>query len=262
MEKRPQHAAPPSSPPPVPEPPFAERVRTLLYVARTGTLATHSRKRAGFPFASVMPYGLAADGRPTFLISSMAMHTQNLAADRRASLLVAQPGWTGDPLAGARATIVGEVHRVEAGDLEVIRTDYLERHPNARSWVEFDDFAFHVLAPVDVYYVAGFGAMGWVDAEEYRGAEPDPLVDVEDAIVGHMNADHADALALYCRHFAGLAADSATMTSVDRMGFRVRARCGEALHGARINFPREVRTSEDARKVLVGMLREARDTTA
>jgi heme iron utilization protein len=262
VEKRPQHAAPPSSQPPVPEPPFAERVRTLLHVARTGTLATHSWKRAGFPFASVMPYGLAADGRPTFLISSMAMHTQNLAADPRASLLVAQPGWTGDPLAGARATIVGEVHRVEAGDLEVIRTDYLERHPNARSWVEFDDFTFHVLAPVEVYYVAGFGAMGWVDAEEYRGAEPDPLVDVEDAIVGHMNADHADALVLYCRHFAGLAADSATMTSVDRMGFRVRARCGEALHGARINFPREVRTSEDARKVLVGMLREARDTTA
>src|SRR5215470_17806177 len=99
---RPQHAAPAPTAPPVPEPPFAERVRTLLHVGRTGTLATHSRKRGGFPFASVMPYGLD-DGCPSFLISSMAMHTQNLAADARASLLVAQPGWTEDPLAGARA---------------------------------------------------------------------------------------------------------------------------------------------------------------
>jgi heme iron utilization protein len=262
MQNRPQHAAPPSSTPPVPEPPFAERVRTLLHVARTGTLATHSRKRTGFPFASVMPYGLAADGRPTFLISSMAMHTQNLVADARASLLVAQPGWTGDPLAGARATLIGEVRRVDSADLDGVRADYLERHPNARAWVDFEDFAMHVLTPVDVYYVAGFGAMGWVDAGDYGTAAPDPLVDVEDAIVSHMNADHADALVLYCRHYAGLAADSATMTSVDRMGFRVRARCGEALHGARINFPCEVRTSEDARKVLVGMLREARGSTA
>ena len=101
MKSRPQHAAPASASPPVPEPPFAERVRTLLHVGRTGTLATHSRKRSGFPFASIMPYGLDAQGRPTFLISSMAMHTQNLMADGRASLLVAQPT-AGDPLAAAR----------------------------------------------------------------------------------------------------------------------------------------------------------------
>ena len=256
MESRPQHAAPPSATPPVPEPPFAERVRTLLHVARTGTLATHSRKRSGFPFASIMPYGLAGDGRPTFLISSMAMHTQNLAGDARASLLVAQPGWTDDPLAGARATLIGEVRRID--EPGAVREDYLARHPNARSWVDFDDFAFYRMDVVDLYYVARFGAMGWVDAGEYGTAAPDPLVDVEDAIVGHMNADHADALVTYCQHYAGITAESATMTSVDRMGFRVRARTGDRMQGVRINFPTEVRTSEQARKVLVGMLRDAR----
>jgi heme iron utilization protein len=257
VESRPQHAAPPSATPPVPEPPFAERVRTLLHVGRTGTLATHSRKQSGFPFASIMPYGLD-DSRPTFLISSMAMHTQNLAGDARASLLVAQPGWAEDPLAGARATLIGEVRRLD--DVESVRADYLERHPNARHWVEFDDFAFYRMEVVDLYYVAGFGAMGWVDTGEYAAAAPDPLVDVEGAIVGHMNADHADALVTYCQHYAGLAADSATMTSVDRMGFRVRARVGDRLQGIRINFPTEVRSSEQARKVLVGMLRDARAT--
>jgi putative heme iron utilization protein len=259
--RRPQHAAPASPTPPVPEPPFAERVRTLLYVARTGTLATHSRKCSGFPFASIMPYGLTPGGEPTFLISSMAMHTQNLAADPRASLLVAQPGWADDPLAGARATLIGEARRLDESEAAGIRDDYLRRHPNARHWVDFDDFAFYALRVVDVYYVAGFGAMGWVDAGDYAVSAADPLVDVEDAIVSHMNADHADALVVYCRHYAGLDADSATMTGVDRMGFRVRARCGDAMKGVRINFPTEVRSSEAARNVLVAMLREARGAT-
>ena len=258
MDPKRQHAAPPSTSPAVPEPPFAERVRTLLHVGRTGTLATHSRKQSGFPFASVMPYGLGPDGEPTFLISTMAMHTQTLSADPRASLLVTQPGWTDDPLAGARATLLGEVRPVAPEAVGAVRDGYLARHANARHWVDFDDFAFYAMAVVDLYYVAGFGAMGWVDAGEYGAAAPDPLVDVEAAIVGHMNADHADALVAYCRHYADVAADSATMTAVDRLGFRVRARTGESLHGVRINFPREVRTSDEARQVLVAMLKEAR----
>ncbi len=73
--------------PPVPEPAFAERARTLLYLGRIGSLSTLSRKQPGFPFGSVMPYGLDDRGRPIFLISTMAMHTQNLQSDPRASLL-------------------------------------------------------------------------------------------------------------------------------------------------------------------------------
>ncbi|PYO20868.1 MAG: hypothetical protein DMD88_10385, partial [Candidatus Rokuibacteriota bacterium] len=80
---------------------------------RVGTLATLSRRHPGHPFASVMPYALDGAGRPLFLISSMAMHTQNLQADPRASLLVTQPGLgperqeSGDPLARARLTLMG-----------------------------------------------------------------------------------------------------------------------------------------------------------
>src|SRR5687768_15780503 len=82
----------------VPEPSYAERVRTLLQQERIGTLATNSRQHPGFPFASVMPYALVANGAPLFLISSMAIHTQNLVADPRASLLVMQSGGDADPL--------------------------------------------------------------------------------------------------------------------------------------------------------------------
>src|SRR5713226_9399241 len=81
-------SGPASDQPAVPEPAFGERARTLMYVGRIGSLSTLSRRQSGFPFGSVMPYGLDDHGRPIFLISTMAMHTQNLQADPRASLLV------------------------------------------------------------------------------------------------------------------------------------------------------------------------------
>jgi putative heme iron utilization protein len=79
-----KHAGPgPSEQPAVAEPTYAERARTLMYRSRVGSLSTLSRKQPGFPFGSVMPYGLDEQGRPIFLISTMAMHTQNLQADPR-----------------------------------------------------------------------------------------------------------------------------------------------------------------------------------
>src|SRR6202046_4923482 len=101
-----KHAGPGPSgdQPAVPEPSYAERARTLMHVGRTGSLSTLSRKQAGFPFGSVMPYGLDNLGRPIFLISTMAMHTQNLQADPRASLLIVQTDGDGDPLGASRVT--------------------------------------------------------------------------------------------------------------------------------------------------------------
>jgi hypothetical protein len=242
----------------VPEPPFAERARTLVHLGRTGTLATHSRHEPGFPFGSLALYGPDGEGRPSFLVSSMAMHTQNLGADARASLLVTQAAWDGDPLAGGRVTLLGRVAPVPPAEVAAVRADYLARHENARYWVDFGDFAFWRLEPSALYFVAGFGAMGWVDAAAYRAARPDPLADVAAGILQHMNADHAGALVLCCGAFAGVNAEAATMTAVDRMGFRVRARIGDRLQGLRINFPREVASAAEARAVLVEMVRSAR----
>src|SRR5207247_2769314 len=98
-----------SDQPAVPEPSFAERARTLVYLGRIGSLSTLSRKQPGFPFGSVMPYAMDARGRPIFLISTMAMHTQNLQADARASLLVTQPDGGSDPLGASRVTVIGNV---------------------------------------------------------------------------------------------------------------------------------------------------------
>jgi len=105
-----RHAGPPAAPgtdaPAEPSP--AERASTLVHLGRTGMLATLSRRHPGHPFGSVMPYALDEARRPLFLISSMAMHTQNLEADGRASLLVTGPGAAEDPLASGRVTLIGE----------------------------------------------------------------------------------------------------------------------------------------------------------
>src|SRR5689334_7223833 len=100
--------------------------------------------------------------------------------------------------------------------------------------------------------------MDWVTAEQYTAARPDPLADAQGDIVEHMNRDHADALVAYARHFAGEAADEATMVTVDRLGFKLRLRQGERLSSVRITFPREVASAAQSREVLIEMLRQAR----
>ena len=88
------------------------------------------------------------------------------------------------------------------------------------------------------------------------------MAEVAAGIIEHMNADHADALRLYCRAYRDIEADSAEMIGIDRLGFRLRVRSGERLRGLRLAFPHEVRSSQEARKVLVAMVQEARHTLA
>jgi hypothetical protein len=245
--------------PPVPEPAFAERARTLLYLGRIGSLSTLSRKQAGFPFGSVMPYGLDDRGRPIFLISTMAMHTQNLQADPRASLLVTQAD-AGDPLGASRVTLVGNVLPLQSSEVPAARNLYPQRYDNSKYWVDFEDFSFYRMEVVDIYYVGGFGVMGWVPASEYDHAQPDPLADSTAEIIQHMNADHKDALILIARAFAAIDSREATMTSVDRLGFHVRLKTPDGMRGARIAFLREVGNPKEARDVLIEMVRQARQS--
>ena len=253
-----QHARTGPAGPQLPEPSYAERVRTLLSESTTGTLSTMSRKREGFPFGSLMPYALDAEGQPLFLISSMAMHTQNLKADPRASLFVAQAAADEDPLGAARATLVGEARPVPEDGLAAARESYLAAHPNSKYWVDFADFSFFRLEVVEVYYVGGFGVMGWVEAGDYGEASPDPLAPSAAGILAHMNADHVDAMILLARRHAGLEASEAAMTAVDRLGFHLRLKTAEGMKGVRINFPAEVRSPQETRKALVEMVRQAK----
>ena len=205
-----------------------------------------------------MPYALDAQGRPIFLVSTMAMHTQNLQADPRASLFVTELGASGDPLGSSRVTLIGSASKVPELELAAARTAYLEGYPDSKYWVDFEDFFSYRLDVIDVYYVGGFGVMGWVAASDYSQAQSDPLADDKRDIMQHMNADHKDALILLAKRFAGIEAQEAEMTSVDRLGFHVRLKTQDGVKGARIAFLREVRDPAQTREMFVEMVKQAR----
>jgi len=241
----------------VPTPTHAERARTMAGQISTGTLCTIALEPAGYPYGSLVTFAFD-EGNPVFLISGLAEHTRNLERDPRASLLVAESGSV-DPLANGRVTMLGLCTRVE-GDGGSVRTAFLAAHPNAGYYADFRDFAFWKLHVDSVRYIGGYGRMSWITKAEWHAAEPDPLASSAAGVIAHMNADHADALVLYCRAFSkATEITSASMTGVDRYGFEMSARTKDGPRPVRVAFPAAVNTPEDARAALIAMLNDARN---
>lgn len=152
------------------DPTRAKEARSLANSHDTGVLCTLSVKRPGFPFGSVTPYALDDFGRPLLLLSSLAVHTKNLLANPHASLLIAEEPEEDNPLAAGRVNLMGMVQPVPETEVEGTRHRYLEWHPGAAEWADFGDFRFYRLAVTEIYYVGGFGNMGWVAAGDYQHA--------------------------------------------------------------------------------------------
>jgi heme oxygenase (biliverdin-IX-beta and delta-forming) len=238
-------------------PSHAERARTLLASSSTGTLCTLAREPAGYPYGSLITFGLDA-GEPVFLISELAEHTRNLHADARASLLVAESR-AGDPLALGRVTLLGSCARASDAQRQGAREAYLSRHPGAAGYAGFADFSFWRLAVSAVRYIGGYGRMSWIEVDAWRSARPDPIAPEAAAILEHMNQDHADALPLYCRAFTELQGVShVTMTGIDRLGFEMSVTTPSGTQTVRLPFSAPIADKTDARKSLVALLREAR----
>lgn len=251
-----RHDEEPLYDPDVATPSHAERARTLVETLRTASLATVAKEPEGHPYASFVTFALD-DGDPVLLISEMAEHTQNLRRDPRSSLLAAESRME-DPLANGRVTLLGSCRPVDADDPSARRA-YLERLPDAAYYCDFKDFHFWRLRVDSVRYIGGYGRMSWVSGDEWKAAEPDPLAAHAEGIVDHMNADHADAMALLCRAFSkAKAAEDVTMSGIDRYGFDMSARTERGPRPVRLAFPQPVSTPAEARKALVAMVAAAR----
>lgn len=255
------NSGPDSEGPDVPEPSHAEKARTLVHLQQTGGLSTISRKQPGWPFGSVMPYGLDDQGQPSFLISTMAMHTQNLLGDPRASLLVTPPESQRDPLGAARVTLMGAVTKVPKDQVAPVRERYLTRHANASYWVDFDDFAFFRMALADIYFVGGFGSMGWVAPADYMAASVDPLAETAADLIREMNTAQQETLLLLARECGQLDAEQASITTMDRLGFHLRVQTPDRMQGGRFAFSAPVRNAGEARAGLADLAAKARAGT-
>lgn len=154
----------------------AVRARTIVAGRRTAALSTLSADAAGAPFGSLVGYAADERGRPLLCLSDLAEHSRNLAADRRASLLMTERA-EGDPLALGRVTLLGEVSVLdrerENQRWDAARDLYRAAHPEA-FYVAFRDFRFYRLEIRWVRLVGGFGRMRWLDAARYADARPDP----------------------------------------------------------------------------------------
>ena len=244
-----------------PGPTDAERTRTLLAGTTHAHLATVGVREPGYPFGSLVGYALDDEGRPLLCLSDLAEHSANLAADPRASLLVAAASTDGvDPLSTARATLVGDLREVPSTDRPAAHDRYRQVH-DAAFYSGFADFRIYRLEVVAVRYVGGFGRMSWVAPREYQEAEPDPLRPDVDRILVHMNDDHADALVAFCRVLGGQPeTSSARMVGVDRYGFDVLATVAGAgaPRAMRFTFDASADTADAVRAAMVALVRSTR----
>jgi heme oxygenase (biliverdin-IX-beta and delta-forming) len=237
----------------------ADAARTLVAGATTGTLATVALDPAGYPFGSVVSYGLDDAGDPLFVISQLAEHTRNLGGDARASLLVTERHVEGsDPLAAGRVTLVGDATLVPDAEQDAAVAVVARRVPAVAGYAGYGDFQCYRMAVRAIRWVGGFGEMDWVDAAAYRTGAVDPVLPHRHGIAAHMNDDHAEAGALLCEQALGVPVASATFRHVDRFGCEYVAHVGDELASVRLPFSAVATSSEDVRRLVVELVQAAR----
>ena len=238
-------------------------VRAWLLGATNATLCTLAAEPdvAGFPFGSLAPYALRADGTPFVLISAIAQHTRNLTRDPRCSLFVRDPRGDssgGDAQATWRVTVLARAERIaaEGEALEELHARYAARVPDAPGYGSAHDFAFWSLAPLKVRAIGGFGAIRWLPPETLL-CDPQGLGWREGAarVVSHMNDDHEPALLDIAAARTGKRPERARITAVETAGFLMRTSSPDSL--VYVPFGRDVEALE-ARDVFVALARAAR----
>jgi putative heme iron utilization protein len=238
--------------------PPIEEIRTVLDHSMRGTLSTFSQKHEGYPSGSMVDFACDAYGSPILAVSSLAVHTKDLLANPKCSLLVAKDPEDRTDLI---ITLHGDAISVSEKDREAIRTAYLARHPNA-FWVDFSDFQFLRIEPQVVRYVAGVATAslgsGEFTKEEYRAAKVDPIYQFSKPIASHMNRDHAEDTKLIVQHSTSIPVDFAQMLDVDSLGFYVKAGCKGDTFKLRVPFPRRAADRKDVKTLIVEMLQAAK----
>lgn len=173
--------------------------RKLVREARSGALAT-LMAGSGDPYCSLVNVATDAAGAPILLLSKLALHTKNLLADARCSLMLDERNsfgtLEGDPLQGARVMLMGKIAPTKDA---AARARYLARQPEAAQFVDFADFGFFRIEIERAHLVAGFGRIVDLAGKDLlvdlTGAEE--LLAAEAGALAHMNADHAETLRLY-----------------------------------------------------------------
>ena len=228
--------------------------RSLLRRSRQGALAT-LMAGSGAPYCSLVNVASHPDGSPILLISRLAVHTRNILADPRVSLMLDERAG-GDPLEGSRIMLAGRAEQAAGDDATILRRRYLNAHPSAEAFVDFADFSFFRIRPSGTHLVAGFGRIVDLKPEQFLTdiSDAGAVLEAEQSAIDHMNADHRDATNLYATRLLGAEAADWRCTGCDPDGIDLQAG-GKTL---RLDFPQPVTGPGELRKMLVRLADEAR----
>jgi heme iron utilization protein len=232
----------------------ARLARSLLRRSRQGALATLMAD-SGDPYCSLVNVASHADGSPILLISRLALHTKNILADHRVSLMLDERA-EGDPLEGSRIMLAGWAEQTGADDLPLLRRRYLNAHPSAETFVNFNDFSFFRIRPAGAHLVAGFGRIVDLKPEQFLTdiSDAGALLEAEQGAIDHMNTDHRDAMYLYATKLLGAEAADWHCTGCDPDGMDMQA----GTKALRLDFPRRIVTPAALRQTLKEFADQAR----
>lgn len=225
--------------------------KKLLREGRSGALATLVAG-SGDPYCSLVNVATAVDGAPLLLLSKLALHTKNLLADARVSLMLDERK-EGDPLEGARVMLMGTC----AKDSDPLSGPaYLRRHPEAGMFANFADFAFYRMEIARAHLVAGFGRIVDLKPQDVRTDISDAraLVESEVDAIAHMNADHADACRLYATRLLGASDGDWRCVGIDPEGLELQ----KGRTALRLPFPQRVTGPGPLRALLKQLADQAR----
>jgi putative heme iron utilization protein len=228
--------------------------RSLLRRRREGALAT-LMTGSGDPYCSLVNVATHPDGSPILLISRLALHTRNILDDSRVSLMLDERA-EGDPLEGSRIMLMGRAEEAVAPDGDILRRRYLNAHPSAESFVDFQDFSFYRIRPSAIHLVAGFGRIVDLKPEQFLTdiSDAGALLQAEQEAIEHINSDHRDTNNLYATKLLGAEAADWRCTGCDPDGLDLKAD-GKTL---RLDFPQRVTGPGELRKMLVQLADQAR----
>lgn len=228
--------------------------RSLMRGAVKATLATALPNQEGWPYASLVTVAHSHDLSPVLLLSTLSDHTRALAEDPRLSLLYEATEGFSNPQQGPRVTVLGRAEKTED---PVLKARFIARHPRAAMYAGFGDFAFYRVDIDRVHYVGGFAAAHWIPARRL-GIPSDAcaasFADAENGINEHMNADHADAVALYATKLLGRRGKHWRMTGIDPDGIDLCLKESRA----RLDFDRQLQDAGESRRMLVDLVGQAR----
>ncbi|KAK7377825.1 hypothetical protein VNO80_03258 [Phaseolus coccineus] len=238
--------------------PPVEEIRTVLDRSVRGMLSTFSKKFDGYPSGSMVDFACDANGYPILAVSDLAVHSKDLTANPKCSLLVARDPEDRTDLV---ITLHGDAITVPEKDKEAVRAAYLARHPNA-FWVDFGDFQFLRIEPKVVRFVSGVATAllgsGEFTGDEYKSAKVDPIAQFSKPVTSHMNKDHADDNKVIVQHWTSVPVDFAYLLDLDSLGFNVKAGYQDDTFKLRVPFPRRAEDRKDVKTLIVEMLQAAR----